>query len=432
MNVKLDPWGAVNIDDYSKLFDEFGIQPFNTVIPDIAKPHKYMRRNVIFGHRSYDLITDAMKNKTPFSVMSGFMPSGKVHLGGKMVMEEIIWHQQMGGDAFVGIADREAHSVRGMSWEKCRELGINEYILSLIALGFEPEGLIYFQSESSSVKDLAFELGIKANFSELSAIYGFGGETNISHMISALTQSADILQPQLSEFGGPKPTVIPVGADQDPHIRLTRGLGHKMNMFKIEGREDNKGNHYISVRGKAAPKGALAEVAQRVNGNAKLFEGHVDIFGTDDIPAVIDVVRQVELDFGGYGFMPTAATYHRFMSGLQGGKMSSSIPESLIALTDDPKEASKKVKRAKTGGRVTLDEQKKHGGEPENCSVYELLLFHLIDDDKELMELHSECVGGSRMCGSCKSLAAELMSDFLIEHQELRELARDRLDEYGL
>ncbi|MDF1534608.1 MAG: tryptophan--tRNA ligase [Methanosarcinaceae archaeon] len=432
MNVKLDPWGAVNIDDYSKLFDEFGIQPFNTVIPDIAKPHKYMRRNVIFGHRSYDLITDAMKNKTPFSVMSGFMPSGKVHLGGKMVMEEIIWHQQMGGDAFVGIADREAHSVRGMSWEKCRELGINEYILSLIALGFEPEGLIYFQSESSSVKDLAFELGIKANFSELSAIYGFGGETNISHMISALTQSADILQPQLSEFGGPKPTVIPVGADQDPHIRLTRGLGHKMNMFKIEGREDNKGNHYISVRGKAAPKGALAEVAQRINGNAKLFEGHVDIFGTDDIPAVIDVVRQVELDFGGYGFMPTAATYHRFMSGLQGGKMSSSIPESLIALTDDPKEASKKVKRAKTGGRVTLDEQKKHGGEPENCSVYELLLFHLIDDDKELMELHSECVGGSRMCGSCKSLAAELMSDFLIEHQELRELARDRLDEYGL
>lgn len=432
MNVKLDPWGAVNIDDYSKLFDEFGILPFDDVISDIAKPHKYMRRNVIFGHRSYDLITDAMKNDKPFSVMSGFMPSGKVHLGGKMVMEEIIWHQQMGGDAFVGIADREAHSVRGMSWDTCRCLGINEYILSLIALGFEPDGLIYFQSEASTVKDLAFELGIKANFSELSAIYGFSGETNISHMISALTQSADILQPQLSEFGGPKPTVIPVGADQDPHIRLTRGLGHKMNMFKIEDREDNKGNHYISVRGKAALKGALAEVAERVQGNAKLFDGHVDIFGTDDFPAIIDTVRQVELDFGGYGFMPTAATYHRFMSGLQGGKMSSSIPESHIALTDDPKEAAKKVKRAKTGGRVTLEEQKKLGGEPDKCSVYELLLFHLIDDDKELMELHSECVGGSRMCGSCKSLAAELMSDFLTEHQELRELARDRLDEYGL
>ncbi|HJH31567.1 MAG TPA: tryptophan--tRNA ligase [Methanosarcinaceae archaeon] len=432
MNMKLDPWGTVNIDNYSKLFKEFGILPFDTVYPEISRPHKYMRRNVIFGHRSYDLITGAMKKGTPFSVMSGFMPSGKVHFGGKMVMDEIIWHQQMGGDAFVGIADRESHSVRGMSWEKCRELGINEYILSLIALGFKPDGLIYFQSESSSVKDLAFELGIKVNFSELSAIYGFSGETNISHMISALTQSADILQPQLSDFGGPKPTVIPVGADQDPHIRLTRGLGHKMNMFKIDGREDGKGNHYISVRGKAAPEGALAEVAERVPGNAKLFEGHVDVFGIDDFPAIIDVVRQVELDFGGYGFMPTAATYHRFMSGLQGGKMSSSIPQSHIALTDDPKEAAKKVKRAMTGGRVTLDEQKKLGGEPDKCSVYELLLFHLIDDDKELMEIHSECVSGKRMCGSCKSLASELMSDFLTEHQELRELARDRLDEYGL
>ncbi len=30
--------------------------------------------------------------------------------------------------------------------------------------------------------------------------------------------------PQLPEFGGPKPVVVPVGADQDPHIRLARDL----------------------------------------------------------------------------------------------------------------------------------------------------------------------------------------------------------------
>ena len=432
MNTKLDPWGSVNIEDYSKLFEEFGILPFEDRYSEISNPHMYMRRKVIFGHRSYDLITDAMKNGTPFAVMSGFMPSGKVHLGGKMVMDEIIWHQQMGGDAFVGIADREAHAVRGMSWKDCRKIGINEYILSLIALGFEPEGHIYFQSESDNVKDLTFELGVKANFSELSAIYGFSGETNIAHMISAVTQSADILQPQLSDFGGPKPTVIPVGADQDPHIRLTRGLAHKMNMFKIEGRVDSNGEKYLSVRGKSAPEGALSEVAERAPGETKLFEAHVDVFGTDDYITLLDVVRRVELEFGGCAFMPPAATYHRFMSGLQGGKMSSSIPESYIALTDEPENAAKKVKRAKTGGRVTLEEQKKLGGEPDRCSVYELLLFHLIEDDNELAEIYSECLNGKCFCGSCKSLAAERMSGFLKEHQELRELARDRLDEYGL
>ncbi|MCD4702883.1 MAG: tryptophan--tRNA ligase [Methanosarcinaceae archaeon] len=443
MNTKLDPWGTVNIDDYSKLFDEFGILPFDQVCSELPDPHRYMRRKIIFGHRSYDRITDAIKNNEPFSVMSGFMPSGKVHLGHKLVMDEIIWHQKMGGDAFVGIADREAYSVRGMSWEKCHQIGVEEYIISLIALGFEPDGHIYFQSSSDNVKNMAFELGTKANFSELSAIYGFSGETNISHMISALSQSADILQPQLEEFGGPKPTIIPVGADQDPHMRLTRGLAHKMNMFRVEGREDKNGNKYISIRGKAAPDGALSDVAQQINDRpqkhnarripeAKLYEGHVDVFGSDDLNQLLDIVRDVALKYNGYAFVPPAATYHRFMSGLQGGKMSSSIPDSIIALTEEPKAAAKKIKRAKTGGRITLQEQKNLGGEPDKCSVYELLMFHLIEDDSELEEIHKECVNGSRMCGTCKNAAAELMSDFLKDHQELRELARDRLDDYKL
>ena len=93
MNMKIDPWSALNIDDYSKLFEEFGILPFDQLLPEIEDPHRYMRRKIIFGHRGYDLITDAMNNGKPFSVMSGFMPSGKIHLGHKMVMEEIIWNQ---------------------------------------------------------------------------------------------------------------------------------------------------------------------------------------------------------------------------------------------------------------------------------------------------------------------------------------------------
>ncbi|MDY0386535.1 MAG: tryptophan--tRNA ligase [Methanolobus sp.] len=432
MNIKIDPWSALNIDDYSKLFDEFGILPFDDIVREIEDPHKFMKRKIIFGHRSYELITDAMKKNKPFSVMSGFMPSGNIHLGHKMVMEEIIWHQQQGGDAFVGIADREAYSVRGISWDKCRDIGINEYIISLIALGFEANGHIYFQSKSEQVKDLAFELASKANFSELSAIYGFTGETNIAHMLSAVTQSADILHPQLGEYGGPKPTVIPVGADQDPHIRLTRGLGHKMNMFKIEGRKDKNGNKYFSIRSKAAPQDALKELSERIPGKTKRFEGHVDVFNADTFELLLQTVREVETEFGGYAFVPPSSTYHRFMSGLQGGKMSSSAPDSFISLTEDSKGAAKKVKRAKTGGRTTLEEQKKLGGEPDKCSVYEMFLFHLVDDDEELAQIYTECREGSRVCGNCKLLAAEKTEKFLREHQELRELAKDKLDDYGL
>ncbi len=441
----LDPWGAVKIDNYSKLFDEFGISRFDELLEKIKNPHRYMRRHVIFGHRSYDSVLGAMLSGKPFAAMSGFMPTGRAHLGHKMVMEEIIWHQSQGGDAFLAIADMEAHAVRGKSWKECREFGINEYILSAIALGLEPGAHIYFQSGFDPVKDLSFELEIKANFSELSAIYGFSGQTNVAHMVSALTQSADILHPQLKEFGGPKPVVIPVGSDQDPHIRLTRGLAYKMNMFVMEQRgtktftvdtilveEGHKASEiFVSVRGKAAPKDALKEIAKRTGG--KLYEEHVDILISKQTLAQVEsIVREVELKYGGYAFMPPASTYHKFMTGLQGGKMSSSIPESYIALTDKPEDGAKKVMRAITGGRVTLEEQKKLGGEPDKCSVYELLLYHLVEDDNELLEVYKDCVGGTRVCGNCKKFTAQLMLEFLKDHQEKREMAREKLGEFGL
>ena len=432
--IEIDPWGVADIKDYTRLFDEFGISRFKEIVGRIEMPYRYMRRDIIIGHRGYEEVLKAMNERTKFAVMSGFMPSGRVHLGGKMVMDEIIWHQRMGGDAFACIADMESHSVRGIPWSKCREIGLNEYILSLVALGFDPDkGHIYFQSGDKRLRDLAFELGKVVNFSELSAIYGFSGDVNISHMISVLVQNADILQPQLLEFGGPKPVVIPVGIDQDPHIRLTRDIASRMRMFRVEKRFDKDQKPYISVREKQAGKEALDAVASRIEGPKKVYEMHLDVFGIEateidiKMQKIEEIVRTVELEYGGYGFFLPAATYHRFMQGLTGGKMSSSVPESYIALTEPPEEAARKVKRAKTGGRVTVEEQKKLGGLPAQCTVYELMMFHLIDEDVHIKEIFEECKSGKRMCNTCKSEAAELMFSFITRHQEERERAKDVL-----
>ena len=432
--IEIDPWGVADIKDYTRLFDEFGISRFKEIVDRIEEPYRYMRRDIIVGHRGYEEVVKAMNERTKFAVMSGFMPSGKVHLGGKMVMDEIIWHQRMGGDAFACIADMESHSVRGIPWSKCREIGLNEYILSLVALGFDPDkGHIYFQSGDKRLRDLAFELGKVVNFSELSAIYGFSGDVNISHMISVLVQNADILQPQLLEFGGPQPVVIPVGIDQDPHIRLTRDIASRMRMFRVEKRFDKDQKPYISVREKQAGKEALEAVASRIEGPKKVYEMHIDVFGIEateidrDMQKIEEIVRTVEQEYGGYGFFLPAATYHRFMQGLTGGKMSSSVPESYIALTEPPEEAARKVKRAKTGGRVTVEEQKKLGGLPAQCTVYELMMFHLIDEDAHIKEIFEECKSGKRMCNTCKSEAAELMFSFITRHQEERERAKDVL-----
>ncbi|MDV0446449.1 hypothetical protein MsAg5_02860 [Methanosarcinaceae archaeon Ag5] len=441
MAQKLDPWKSSENLDYSKLFDEFGISPFADVLPQIKNPHKFMRRGVIFGHRDFESIVSALNDKKPYVVLDGFMPTGKAHFGHKMVMDQIVWYQQNGAKAVVGIADREAHSVRNLSWEECKRIGVEEYLISLIALGLEPENArLYFQSECEAVKDLAFELGIHVNSSELSAIYGFSGETKLSHMVSTVTQGADILHSQLLEFEGPIPVVVPVGADQDPHIRLTRGVASKMNMFLIEKRTDKDNKPYWSVRGKDAPENAFELMDKRLkseipNVKTKVSKEHMDIFSdmsAGNEETLRAVVQEIELELGGYAFIAPASTYHRFMSGLTGGKMSSSIPESNIALTEDPKAAAKKVMKSKTGGRTTVEEQKELGGEPDKCSVFELFVFHLIDDDDELCQIQNDCQSGKILCGECKKKAADKIEAFLTDHQEKRKIARERLCEFGI
>ncbi|MCL2141851.1 MAG: tryptophan--tRNA ligase [Methanimicrococcus sp.] len=439
MTQKLDPWKSSEISDYSKLFNEFGISPFTDMVDEIPNPHKYMTRGIIFGHRGFEMIAKAISDKEPFVVLDGFMPTGKAHFGHKMVMDQIIWYQQNGGIAVVGIADKEAHAVRGYTWEECKRIGVEEYLISLIALGLQPEKTrLYFQSEFQAVKDLAFELGTKVNFSEMSAIYGFSGETHLAHMVSTVTQGADILHSQLKEFEGPIPIVVPVGADQDPHIRLTRDIASKMNMFLVEQRQDAKSGHkYWSVRGKNAPETSFKEIDQKIKSrfskiSTKISKEHMDIFGTISKEDLDYIVREVELDNGGFAFMLPASTYHRFMTGLTGGKMSSSIPDSNIALSEDPKSAVKKIMKAKTGGKATVEEQKELGGDPSRCSVYEFCLFHLMDDDAELLQMEKECRSGQILCGACKKRAAEKLEAFLIDLSQKREDAYAKLPMFGI
>ena len=133
---------------------------------------------------------------------------------------------------------------------------------------------------------------------------------------------------------------------------------------------------------------------------------------------------------GAYGFLSPSSTYHRFMTGLTGGKMSSSQPESAIFLTDTPDVARKKIMSAKTGGAVSLSEHKKFGGRPEDCVVYELLLYHLMDNDQELADLYTRCTGGQQRCGDCKKMVADQMASLLIDLQEKRKGALEQIQEY--
>ncbi|UCE73349.1 MAG: tryptophan--tRNA ligase [Methanomassiliicoccales archaeon] len=433
--MKIDPWSSTQYEDYARLIDEFGIQPFDST--GLPNPCKLIRRGAIFGHRGFELIKKAILNRKRYVILTGLMPSGNMHLGNKMVLDQVIYHQSLGAEVFVAVADIEAYATRNVSFEEARKIAIESYILNYIALGLMPGNCeIYFQSKREAVKDLGYSLGKKVNWSEMKAIYGFEDSTNMAHVFSPLVQVGDILHVQLERYGGPRPTLVPVGVDQDPHMRLTRNLASAYRLFSVkEVAEENvgifvKGDENVEELLDAAQKTLSEKGHEDFESNYAYKALYIKDAGKDDITDIEASLIPTELTFGGYGFYLPSSSYNMFMSGLTGGKMSSSVPESVIMLNDEPSVGAKKVMNAKTGGAISLDEQKKSGGKPEDCTVYELLLYHLVEDDDELKDIYDACKSGDRMCGECKKYAAQMLEEFLRDLAKKRKSARNRIDDY--
>ena len=220
----IDPWGAVLVEDYRKIIECFGLKPFtDELLRMMPEPNRLMRRKVVFCHRDLEVILNAIRGGRPFYALTGIVPSAeKIHFGNKMVVENMAYFQRYASRVYMLVADIEAATVRGISLRESRRRAMEFHIPAYIALGLNPEKVtFYFQSENKSVMRLAHILSAKVTLSEFRAIYG---EVTPGKMVAALLDVGDILYPQLEE---PMPGVIPVGIDQDPHIRLARDLARR-------------------------------------------------------------------------------------------------------------------------------------------------------------------------------------------------------------
>ncbi|MBI5392482.1 tryptophan--tRNA ligase [Candidatus Woesearchaeota archaeon] len=360
------PWEVSGTIDYNKLIKEFGLQPFKS-LPKVFHDFLLFRRGLIYSHRDFDRILDAVQHKKPFVMMTGLMPSGKFHFGHKLVADQMVFYQKLGARAYITVADIEAYNSRNPDMKELRETALTEYLTNYVALGLDLNKCdFYFQSKrsndgkkSNAYYSLANMLARHATFNEFKAVYG---EVTPGKMAASLLQAADMLHAQLPEFEGVMPVVVPVGTDQDPHIRLARDL------------------------------------SQRITG---------------------------------FGFTQLSSTYHKFLLGLKGGKMSSSDALSYIALTDSPEEAAKKIKKyAFSGGHATIEEHRKLGGNTAVDVSFQMLLYGLEEDDKKLQKIHDDYVSGKLLSGELKQIVVDKITAFLKEHQEKRKKAEKTVAEY--
>ncbi len=364
-----NPWEVSGDLNYEKLVKEFGITPMKE-LPKVFNENVLFRRKIVFAHRDIQRILEAIQKsrsgspkarnsgRKKFVMMTGLMPTGKFHIGHMILAQQFVFYQKLGAKIYIAVADLEAYNARGQSLEESKRIALEEYISNYAALGLDLKKCdIYFQSErskdakkSNAYYRLQNVLARHASFAEFKAVYG---EISPGKMLSALLQASDMLHPQLKEFEGQIPVLVPVGIDQDPHLRLARDISKRINNYSKE------------------------------------------------------------------KFTQLSSSYHFFMPGLSGGKMSSSDVNSFIALTDSPEQIKIKInKYAFSGGQATLEEHKKLGGNPDVDVSFQYLKMFFEPDDKKLREIEKDYKNGKMLTGELKKYTIEKIQKFLAGHQK--------------
>ena len=450
--IRIDPWSSQQSTDYSRIRDQFGLGTIQGM--DIPDPSMLHRRGIIFAQRDLDVVLDAARKKDPFGVLTGLMPSGRMHLGHSMVIEQVKWFQNQGADVTIAVADLEAHATRGMSLEQCRTNALKEYVLNYAALGLQSEQTsVYFQSTRPAVQRIGFTLGKRTTLSEMESIYGFQGDSNLAHIQAPLVQAGDILHPQFEEYGGLRPIVVPVGVDQDPHIRLTRDLASRSNWFNVKPRkagglsialsiqDENASTFGVGERGRvdreirsnifASMHNALSSFGfSDINSNPKHGLIEIPAATKRDMGSIKIALLGLERQLGGLGLLPPSSTYHRFAIGMTGDKMSSSRPETTIFLDDSVSDMEKKVKRAMSGGQSTVEEHRRLGGDCEKDVAFQYLHSFFETDDMALEEIRREYSSGRMLAAEIKQICIDKASEWLTNLDEKRNSIGDQIDDF--
>src|SRR3989344_2830000 len=115
--MKVTPWEVTGSIDYDKLIKEFGIKPIGK-LPEIFLKNVLFRRSVVFAHRDFERILDCIKNKKPFVMMTGLMPTGKFHLGHMLLAQQFIFYQKLNAKLYIAVADLEAYNARQQSLDR--------------------------------------------------------------------------------------------------------------------------------------------------------------------------------------------------------------------------------------------------------------------------------------------------------------------------
>lgn len=268
----------LNLDDFSRIkaYLEAGLDNTSPLI----------NRDIVFAHLGFEPFTTNIAKGESFSVVSGLNPSSPLHLGHKVMFDLLLFLQKLGADIYIPITNDESYlDGKVESLAESRRIAYEEIIPSIIAFGFDPKKTkIFVLSDYPEIYNYAIHISKHVTNKYVETVFGEGSLDNSGKAFyRSAVQLAQILLPQLEEFGGSKNTLIPVGIDQHPYILIARDVAKKMKLtppseliFKFQ---NSLLNPFEKMSG-SKPKTAIylndspEEIKKKIN---KAFTGSVSI-----------------------------------------------------------------------------------------------------------------------------------------------------------
>lgn len=379
---KVTPWeveGAV-VDgeaqgiDYEKLIEQFGTRAISTETLDRFKqvtgqePHYFLKKGIFFSERDFGKILDLYEHGEPFFLYTGRGPSNVLHLGHMVPFLFTKWLQEVfDAPLVIELTDDEKFLFKPkLTIDEVKNFA-KENARDIISLGFDPKKTFIFS-------DLDYMGG---------AFY-----ENVVKTSRQITTST---------------------------ARAVFGFQDSDCIGKL---------HFASIQIATAFPSSFPDVLGLPAKAPAL------------IPCAIDqdpyfrVCRDVA---GKLKYSKPSLLHSKFFPALQGSttKMSASDDTSAIFMTDTPKQVTKKInKYAFSGGKATVEEHRKLGGNPDVDVAFQYLSFFKTDTEF-LDDLALRYRKGEVLSGEMKKECIDVLTVFVKDFQEKRaKVTNEELEKF--
>lgn len=286
------------------LIKKFGAEPLENLS---EKPDFYsFKTGVLVSHRDFDKFFQSLKKGEKCAIVSGLNASGTIHLGHKAVFDTNLFFQKKYNiPVFIPISDDESYVAGKVKTQEEALENSLKLAKELIAYGFNPKKTFFIIDQIyTDIYNLAIKLSRKVTLSEIKASYGYKNEDNPGLYFYPAIQSAHILLPE--EKFHIKNVLVPIGPDEDAHIRICRDIASRAGYKKpsilhsrflpgIDGKKMSKSkNNAIFLN---EPEQSIRKkINKAFSGGQKSIEEHRKKGGNPDVDVACIYLKSLFLD----------------------------------------------------------------------------------------------------------------------------------------